>query len=261
MQMAYDATATREAEDRAWILTQISHLHMLKGDLKQAESYANGALGLFANYHYALGALAQVRVAQERYEEAAALLQKRFDAAPHAENLYALAEALEMAGQHDAAAKAYAQFETKALRESTLADNANHELIAYYVDHAGKPEDGLRLAARELARRHDIHTIDCYAWALAANGRYGEAKSEIQKALHVGTHDPKILYHAGAIALHLGKMADADKYLKDAALRYSPEAAKLVDARSAKWKPPTVDEYSRDQHDGTAAERPRREDT
>src|SRR5712691_9550428 len=87
MQMAYDATAFQESEDRAWLLTQIAHLQFLDRNLKQAETYAQGALGLFPGYHYALGSLAQIRMAQGRFDDAVALLKQRYDAAPHAENL------------------------------------------------------------------------------------------------------------------------------------------------------------------------------
>ena len=40
MQMAYDATPYQEFEDRAWILTQMSHLSLVGGDLPKAESFA-----------------------------------------------------------------------------------------------------------------------------------------------------------------------------------------------------------------------------
>src|SRR5581483_3510216 len=96
---------------RAWLLTQIAHIHYVAGDLKQAETYANGALGLFPNYHYALATLAQVRIAQKRYEEAVELLRTRYSEAAHAENLYSLAEALALAGHKEEAAKDFAQFE------------------------------------------------------------------------------------------------------------------------------------------------------
>ena len=200
MQMAYDATPYQQTEDRAWLLTQLSHLHLLSGDLPLAERYASGALGLFPDYHYALGALAQVRMAQRRYEEAAGLFRRRYEAAPHAENLYAAAEALHLAGRQAEAAEAFAEFERRSLRESGLADNSNHELIAYYVDFGGKPAEALKIARLELARRQDVHTRDCYAWALAASGDYAAADAEIRKALAVGVRDPRILAHARAIA-------------------------------------------------------------
>jgi tetratricopeptide (TPR) repeat protein len=203
MQMAYDSTPTTETEDRAWMLTQIAHVNFIAGNLSQAERYASGALGLFPDYHYALGTLAQVRIAQKRYDEAVGLLSKRYAAAPHAENLYALAEALELAGQTEEAKKDYAEFERKSLAETDITDNSNHELIAYYVDHAHLPEKALEVAKREVERRKDVFTLDCYAWALAANGEYKAASEQLQKALRVGVKDPRILSHADFIERHV----------------------------------------------------------
>ena len=203
MQRAYDSTAFQESEERAWYLTQIAHLHLLNGNLQSSELYANGALGLFPNYHYALGALAKVRQAQDRHGDAALLLEKRYQAAPHAENLFALAAALHSAGKKAEADRAFAQFEKLALREAESADNANHELIAYYVDYAGNPAGALKIAEKEIARRQDISTLDVYAWALAANGDLKQADAQIRKALAVGVKDPQILKHASSIQKRL----------------------------------------------------------
>jgi tetratricopeptide (TPR) repeat protein len=211
MLRAHDSTPFQELEDRAWILTQIGHLYLLEGDLKNAELYSAGALNLFNGYHYAQGTLAQVRMAQKRYDEAIALLEARVKAAPHAENLYALGEALEHAGRHEEAAKVFAEFEPMALRESVITDNANHELIAYYVDFAKQPEKALQIADLELTRRRDIFTLDCHAWALAANGNYADASAEIREAIAVGVKDPRILEHARAIEEHLRSAASSAK--------------------------------------------------
>ena len=205
MRMAYDATSYQEFEDRAWLLTQISHLMFVAGDVKQADVYANGALTVFPGYHYAFAALAQVRQAQGRHEDAVALLEQRYHAAPHAENLYALAQALLLAGRAEAAKKAFAEFETMSLKESNIGDNSNHELMAYYVDEAHDPAKALAIAEKELNRRHDILTLDCYAWALDASGDYAKANAEMQKILAVGTKDPKIREHARIIAQHLSE--------------------------------------------------------
>lgn len=204
MQRAYDSTPYQELEDRAWLLTQIAHLDLAAGRLPEAEKFAIGALGVFADYHYALGTLAQIRVKQARYDEAVALFQKRYRAAPHAENLFALGEALEHAGRHEEAVRAFADFERRALMESSQADNANHELVAYYTDYAHEPERARRIAESELARRHDAFTLDAYAWSLAAAGDYRHAAAEMQKALSFGLKDPKVLEHARSIAERCG---------------------------------------------------------
>jgi len=201
MQMAYDATPFQEFEDRAWLITQMAHLHFLAGNLEKAETSARGALDLFPNYHYALGVLGQIRMAQSRFDEAAGFFEKRYAAAPHAENLYSLAEALERAGRHTEADAAFRTFEEKALAESALADNANHELIAFYVDHAKDPAKALRLAEQELSRRHDVYTVDAHAWSLAAAGDPAEANAELHQALALGVKDPKLLDHARLIAV------------------------------------------------------------
>ena len=203
MQSAYDSVPFQESEDRAWLLTQLSHLNYVAGNLKQAEMYASGALQLFPGYHYALGALAQVRISQARYDEAVTLLQRRADAVPHAENLYSLADALDLAGRHADAAKVWTQFEAKALAESNIADNANHELIAYYAGPGHQPAKAIAIAEQELARRHDIFTYDCYAQALAAAGDYTKAEMRMQKAQATGVKDPKVLAHAHDIEMHL----------------------------------------------------------
>jgi tetratricopeptide (TPR) repeat protein len=176
MQMAYEATAPEETEDRAWMLAQTSHVELLSGDVAKAEMHATAALHTFPDYHFALAALARVRLAQGRYGEAVTLLRQRYQSAPHTENLYQLAEAEELAGQHEDAEASFRKFEAQSRTESEMPDNSNRELVAYYVDHAKDPAKALAVARREIARRHDVFTLDSYAWALAAAGDYAEAR-------------------------------------------------------------------------------------
>jgi tetratricopeptide (TPR) repeat protein len=221
MQMAYDATPSSELEDRAWLLTQIAHIRLQMGDLTKAEMYANGALEVFPDYHYALGTLAQVRIAQRRYDEGASLMARRYSLAPHAENLYAWAQALKLAGKADEAASRFAEFEKRSIAEYALADNSNHELVFYYADEQKNAAEALRVARLEAARRQDVHTLDCLAWALHINHQDREALVSIDKALATGVKDPDILYHAGAIHLSLNDRPKAESYLSDATRRFS----------------------------------------
>src|SRR5262249_43209321 len=109
--------APSETEDRAWILTQVGHLHLVEGHLDEAEHALQQALAAFPGDHTALGQLARVREAQGRWPEAAELLQQRQKGAPHPENLYELAEALQRAGRKREAKAAFADFEKGALKE------------------------------------------------------------------------------------------------------------------------------------------------
>lgn len=217
MNMALQSTPPSQVEDAAWILTQIAHLDLAVGKTAEAEKQLAHALRLFPGYHYALGSLAKVRIQEKRYAEAIQLLDQRYQAAPHAENLYDLAEALQLAGRGEDARKAFAEFEQKSLLETNRADNSNRELIFYYADHAREPVQALEVARRELARRHDAYTLDAYAWTLSLNGRYTEAREQIEKALAVGLRDARILRHAGEIALKAGDRNSAERYLRQAA--------------------------------------------
>jgi tetratricopeptide (TPR) repeat protein len=214
MDMAYQSTVPTETEDRAWILSQMGHLRFVDGKTDDAENLLQQALVIFPKYHYALGNLAKVRIAQRRYADAAALLQQRYDAAPHAENLYDLAEALQLAGRMNDAKKAFAEFETKSLAESSRKDNSSRELVFYYADHANQPAKALAIAEQEHAWRHDVYTLDAYAWALHVNGQDAEARKQLDVALAVGIRDSKLFAHAGEIALKLGDRAAAEGYLQ-----------------------------------------------
>jgi tetratricopeptide (TPR) repeat protein len=224
MKIALDSTPPGEAEDRAWITTQIAHLKLAAGKTNEAEILLQQALTMFPAYHYALGNLGKVRMQQGRFDEAVALFRQRYEAAPHAENLFDLAEALQRAGRKNEANTAFAQFEQKSLAETNRADNSNHELILYYADYAKKPAQALEVARREYARRHDVFTLDCYAWALHVNGQDVEARKQIETALAVGIQDARLLRHAGEITLKLGDNTAGQKYLREAAELNAPES-------------------------------------
>jgi tetratricopeptide (TPR) repeat protein len=231
MDMAYRRTADGEVEDRAWILTQIAHLSLLTCRTDAAEQLLKDALALFPDYHYALAQLAEVRVQQRRTDDAIALRERHYTAAPHPENQYELGVALARAGRVAEARAAWQEFEAAARREMASWDNANIELIYYYADHAGRPADALSLARSEAARRSDVRTLEALAWALHKNGQSREANLEMAKALAVGIKDPVSFYHAGVIAQAASAPADARRFLEESVS--TCKASKVADAARA----------------------------
>jgi tetratricopeptide (TPR) repeat protein len=216
MESAYRRVSPLESEERAWLLTQVANLRLCRGQAEIAEALLDEALRLFPAYHYALAGLARARAAQGKHAEAADLLRRRYERAPHPENLYDLAVALDRAGKTAEASAAFAEFAGKARAEMDGWDNANRELAFYYVDKARDPAEALRVTSLERSRRRDVFTRDVHAWALSASGRHEEARKEIDAALAVGIRDAKLLYHAGVISWKLGDHAGARARLQQA---------------------------------------------
>lgn len=224
MNMALQSTAPSEVEDAAWILSQMAHLDLAVGRTSDAEHKLERALTLFPGYHYAVGNLAKVRIQQKRYDDAIQLLEQRYRAAPHAENLFDLAEALQIAGRTEDAQRSFAEFEQKSLAETNRTDNSNRELIFYYADYSDQPIKALEVAKREHASRHDVYTLDSYAWALHVNGQHADARKQIEEALAVGIRDARLFRHAGEILLAAGDRTAAEKYLQQAAELHTVES-------------------------------------
>jgi tetratricopeptide (TPR) repeat protein len=199
MSQAYNRIPPTETEDRAWTLTQIAHLQMSRSDLAGAEKILDQALALFPDYHYALAQLGKLRMKQERYGEAATAFQRRYEIAPHPENLYDVARALDEGGREAEAAGTFRKFEKLGRAEMNGADNCNRELTFYYLDRGNDPSEALRIARKEMKRRQDAFTRHAYAWALFANGEYREANEEITAALALGIRDDEMLRHAAII--------------------------------------------------------------
>jgi tetratricopeptide (TPR) repeat protein len=217
LQMAYDSTPASETEERAWLLTQMGHLRLASGNTDAAEKILQQALNTFPDYPFAVGELAKVRMAQKRYDEAVAMFRQRYHSAPRAANIYDFAQALRLAGHDSEAKQAFAEFESKALQESSTKDNSNRELIFYYADYARQSAKALKLAEQEYAWRKDVYTLDAYAWALHVNRQEAEARKQIEIALAVGIRDAGMFRHAGEIALQSGDLAAAQRYLKQSA--------------------------------------------
>jgi tetratricopeptide (TPR) repeat protein len=215
--LAFQSTLANETEERASILTQMGHFRLASGNADAAEKLLQQALTTLPGYPAALGNLAQLRIGQKRYAEAVALLQQHYQAVPRADSLYDLAEALQLAGREGEAKRAFTDFESRALLESEKKDNSNRNLVFYYADHAQQPAKALTVARQEYAWRHDVYTLDAYAWALHVNGQNAEAREQIESALAVGIRDAQLFLHAGEIALSVGDVPAAKGYFKQAA--------------------------------------------
>nr|AIT69754.1 tetratricopeptide domain protein [uncultured bacterium] len=220
-----------EVQEQAWLLTRIGQLNLAAGRLDAAERAVAEALRVFPDYHYALGEVARLQAAGGAWAEALATERRHYRAAPHPENLYLLARVAARGGQAREAAKLFDDFTRQAQVASGTSANANRELIQYYADEGAQPRAALALAEQEIARRHDVHTLAAYAWALHRSGQARAAAEAIDRALAVGTRDADLLYQAGEIQAAAGAPARALELLR-AALAAAPWHAQAAVAQT-----------------------------
>lgn len=210
---ALQQTPPFETEQTAWLLTALARLNRTTGKLEAADSFLGQALTAFPGYYLAIEELARLRMAQHRDTEAVELIRKRNHSFPSAGSLYLGAEAVDRAGNKQQADTAFRDFEKAARALVDQPANANRELILYYAGRGRQPAEALRIARLDTGRRHDVWTLDAYAWALYSSGQFAEARRQIDKALEVGARESVLLYHAGAIAESLGDKEAANRYL------------------------------------------------
>jgi tetratricopeptide (TPR) repeat protein len=229
---AYQQMAPTQTEELSWTLTEMADLQLSTGNVESAEKLVHSALQLFPGYFAAVEQLARVQTAQLHYSAAADLLLERNQNFPTPQSRYALAQALERAGRTSEADLAYTDFVTTARPLADGNDNANEELISYYLGRGHDPAEALRIAQLEIARRRDVNTLDAYAWALSGNGRYQEAQKQIAKALAVGVREAAMFYHAGVIFASLHDDASAYRYLNQS-VELNPTSESAAAAREA----------------------------
>jgi tetratricopeptide (TPR) repeat protein len=214
--VAAGKVAKQPAESIAWAEWQLGNDHFSLGKLAKAEAFYRQSLATYPNYYRAWAGMAQVRVAQKRYDEAIDLYRKAIAILPMPEYIGALGDVCSKMGKSDEARKQYDLVEYIGKLNALNKALYNRELAYFYADHDLKPAEGLELAQRELNYRRDIYAYDVIAWNLYKNNKAEEAREAINNALRLGTKDAKLFYHAGMIYHRLGDKPKARQYLRRA---------------------------------------------
>jgi tetratricopeptide (TPR) repeat protein len=218
-------------ENSLWVRVQLGNLHFNAGNLASAEEQYQGALTQSADYVYALGGLARVRAAQQRYSEAIDLYNQAIARMPLPEFVIALGETEDAAGQPADAAKQYELVRAMQQLFSANGVDTDLELALFDADHGRDPQATLALARAAYERRPSIKAADTLAWALLKAGQPAEARRYAEESLRLGTRDALMLYHAGMIAQAQGDAAAAREYLRRA-LEINPNFSPLYAPRA-----------------------------
>jgi tetratricopeptide (TPR) repeat protein len=214
LERAYAETSPNETEELAWIANQMASIEIDSGHPESAVRALDQAERVFPQYPYTRENRARAQLEQGNPSQAGSLL-RQLRQTPHV--LYELAKAESAAGHSRESERAYADFERSAKPLIHTPANANRELILYYADRApsaSAAQQALELARHEILLRHDVWTLDAYARALYANGKFDEADVQIEKALAVGIRSDQVFDDAGHIANAVKKQAKAEQYFE-----------------------------------------------
>jgi tetratricopeptide (TPR) repeat protein len=209
------------AETVAWCHWQLGEVRMATGDYPQAERHYRDALAAFSDYPHAVTSLARyqaahgdVKAAIETFEK---LVNKYHDPIDEA----ALGDLYKLAGRNDDAQQKYAEVERLSQQSSLYSALYNRHLVLFWADHDLKADEAYVRASKEFETRHDIYGADALAWAALKARKLDEAQAAMKIALHLGTEDARLFYHAGMIARAAGDRNSAVEFLRRA-LKLNP---------------------------------------
>jgi tetratricopeptide (TPR) repeat protein len=207
MKQALDSAAGPEPE--AWTRVQLGKLYANRGWLAAAAEQHRAALQLFPGYVYALDALAQVEGARGHYRRAIALELQAVNTTPLPLFVAYLGDLYQAAGKPALAQRQYGLIGAIDKLFQANGVKTDLEIALFDVDHGIRLASSLARARAAQADRPSIDGDDVLGWALARNGRCGEALVYSKRALRLGTKDALKYFHRGMIERCLGHTNEA----------------------------------------------------
>jgi tetratricopeptide (TPR) repeat protein len=183
-------------EQKAWFDLRIGDLAFRSGHLAEAERDYLAGLAISPEDYRLLAAMARLESVRHRWNSAIDFGERAIALVPDPATLGLLGDAYAARGDSAGAEQYYHTMETVVLRQPGAFHRA---WSLFLLDHDRSVAVVLAKVQDEIKQRKDIYGYDLLAWALLKNGRPVEAKSAMQQALKLGTRDPLLLRHAGAI--------------------------------------------------------------
>lgn len=198
----------------AWCETILAGLEGSAGRPDRERAWLERALDTQPGYLPALEGLADLAHARGEWHRAARLYRGILGPA-HPDLYLRLAEALRATGEETEAASLEARF-VAAVRTPEAEALQAHELAVFLVDRAGRPEEALAVAERDVAARRSVEALEILAWVRLGRGEPEEALAASDEARRWGRPGPTSDYTRARILEGLGRSDDAARLMERA---------------------------------------------
>ena len=200
-------------ENTAFAQALLGNLLVYSGDATAAAASYRDALSIVPSHAPSIAGEGRLAVGAGRIDDAIASFQRAADIVPLPEYVIALGDAQSAAGRASDAADSYALARAEIRLFQATGVVVDLDLALLEADH-GDPARALQFAMTAYRATPTVRAADAVAWALHRLGRDEEAMAHVDEALRLGSIDPVLRYHAGAIEAALGDTAAARRDLK-----------------------------------------------
>ncbi len=204
---ALRASGRTDPEPRAFVLSEIGHLHWHRARLDDAEAAYRAALKTLPEHAGALFGLGRVQLARGDAAGAAQTFAASNTARLSEQTAEWRALALRAAGQ---------TAEADALDAKLAAAGAfdDPRSIALYLAHrAIEPQTAVEKARADFEQRQGVYAHDALGFALLRAGDLDAAARHLEAATAHGTPDATLMAHRGLLEKARGRDAEARKWL------------------------------------------------
>ncbi len=208
MRRAVDA-GSGAPENTQWTRVQLATLLLKSGHTDAAAKQFRHALALLPNYARAEAGLGAVAVARGNLPLAETWYDRAASHLPLPDIVAQLGDVRAARGNRAGAKEAYALVGVENALFIRAGGNADLETALFDASHPGAMTRAavVALARKALAFRPSVYGHDALAWALYSAGKCRQALPQAKLANRLGTVDPQLSWHLGAIAACAGDKA------------------------------------------------------
>jgi tetratricopeptide (TPR) repeat protein len=188
-------------EQRAWFGLRLADLELRHGNLRAAKRVISESLREAPDDWRLILARARLEAANGSWQRAARSAEEVIATVPSPDAFALLAVAQRVLGNtSEAEALELALAGIVTSQSGTL----HRSWAMTLLDRGQNVGEVTAAAATDTLVRHDVHTLDLLAWSLHRAGRSAEALPLMRRAIAMGSVEPALRYHAGAIEFAAG---------------------------------------------------------